>query len=131
MKNILWKLPVPTTGIIRGPAFSVLPRRECEIALSFEGSDGDEKWQRLRFKDVEAFKCTFLSALDSIDQDLCRDAYGTLISVERSSWLAETEKSHRAYCRLAGQQPKVLQLLMICFDDGPCYEIICNQFHIE
>jgi hypothetical protein len=128
MKKTLWKLPVPATAIIQGPFFKVLPRRQCEISFSIEAEDGGEKTAALLFEGVEAFKCTYLASLGSISHQLFREAYANLICLEGSPWLAEVSKARSDYHAKMPTQPKDVQHLMICFDDGPCYEIICEGF---
>jgi hypothetical protein len=56
MNKTLWELPVPATGLIRGPDFKELPGRRCEIAFSIEAEDGSEKWLAISFEGVEVFK---------------------------------------------------------------------------
>ncbi|SPE54238.1 hypothetical protein SBV1_1780003 [Verrucomicrobia bacterium] len=130
MNRTLWKMPVPATGLIRGPDFKELAGRKCEIAFSIEAEDGSEKWLSLGFEGVEVFKATYLTSLGSVDPELQRQAYGAIISVEESSWLAGVKKSYLGYCATARLTPKELQHLMICFDDGPCYEFICVSFSL-
>ena len=128
MNTTLWKLPVPVTSIIKGPSLKVLPKRQYEISFSIEGTDGAEKMQALLFDEVEAFKCTYLKSLGSVNQDLSRQSYGAIISVFDSSWLREVKQSYLDYCASARLTPRELQHLMITFDDGPCYEFICGAF---
>jgi len=128
MSTNLWEMPVPVTAIIRGPFFKVLLKRRCEISFSIEGENGGEKWLSLLFEGVEAFKATYLKALGSVDRELRKQAYGCLVSVEGSSWLGEVKKSYSEYCAASHQTPGELLHLMIHFDDGPCYEIICERF---
>lgn len=121
-------MPVPVTGIYRGVYFKALPKRECEISFSIEADDGSEKWIRLLFSDVEIYKCTYLAALRSINRELRTQAYGKVISVGASAWLADINTGYQEYHKRRPTKPKVLQHLMICFDDGPCYEFICVNF---
>ncbi len=131
MNDILWQLSVPVTGLVRGPSFKILPKRQCEISFSIEAEDGGEKWLSLLFDDVEAYKCTYLTSLGSIAQDLRTEAYGKLIAIKDSRWLAEVKESHQEYYKRMPTKPKELQHLAICFDDGPFYEIICHGFKSE
>jgi hypothetical protein len=128
MNQTLWKIPVPATGLIRGPDFKVLAGRKCEIAFSIEAEDDGETWLTLRFEDVEVFKSTYLTSLGSISQDLRHQAYGAVISISESPWLRQVKQSYTDYCTSARLTPKGLQHLMITFDDGPCYEFICGAF---
>lgn len=128
MNTNLWSAPVPLTAIMQGPFFEVLAQRRCEIRFSVEGEDGSAEWLTLGFEGVEAFKCTYLTSLGSVDRDLRKQAYGTVISIESSRWLTEVQQSYTEYCRAARVVPNELRHLMICFDDGPCYEFICSKF---
>jgi hypothetical protein len=128
MNDILWQLPVPVTGIIRGPHFKVLPKRRCEISFSIEGEDGGEKGLSLLFEGVEAYKSTYLTSLDSIDQSIRTEAYGKLISIKNGRWLEEVKQSYVNYQKGMSTMPVDLRHFVICFDDGPFFEVICHSF---
>ncbi|MEM5314793.1 hypothetical protein [Paraburkholderia sp. JHI869] len=118
-----WKLPVAASALFHSPEFVVLPRRECTLRLLFEGDDGAAKEIVLQFSGVESYKCTFLTSCTAAMFNL---AYARLVSLE-STWLEEvrsTGKKDRAAV-------DALQHLMITFDDGPCYEIICGTWSIK
>jgi hypothetical protein len=117
----LWKLPVPATSLVKGPDFKVLPKRQCEISFQIEGNEADLTRIHLLFDGVEAFKCTYLT---SCSAEMFNTAYAKLVRLGATPWLTELLKIYGK-----GKQPdKELQHLMICFDDGPCYEIICLNF---
>jgi hypothetical protein len=128
MNQTLWKLPVPATAITRGPCFNVLPKRQCEISFSIDAENGGERTITLLFEGVEAFKCTYPAAIRSIGHQLFREAYANLIRLEDSPWLAEIGKARSEYHAGMPTQPRAVQHFMICFDDDPCYEIICEEF---
>ena len=130
MNDILWQFPVPLTGLIRGPRFEILPKRQCEISFSIEAKDGSEKWISLLFSGVEVYKCTYLTSLGSVPQDLRTEAYGKLIAVTNSHWLDEVNKYFQEYHKAMPTKPQPLQHMMINFDDGPCYELICTSFKL-
>lgn len=117
MQNELWKMRVPVSALIKGPVFTALPKRECEISFHIEGQNGEPKKISLLFNRVEAYRCTYLT---SCSAEMFKSAYGKLVSLGINPWLSELLTSYRK----AVQQPNDLQHLMICFD-GPCYEIIC------
>jgi hypothetical protein len=121
-------MPVRVTAIYREVSFNVLPKRQCEVSFSIEGEDGSEKWITLLFTDVEAYKCTYLTSLGSLNRDLRTEAYGKVISIGESPWLAAVNQNYHEYHKNMPPAPKTLQHLMICFDDGPCYEFICESF---
>jgi hypothetical protein len=116
----LWKLPVAPTALVKSPSLAVLPKRQCQISMEFEVSAGIVR-NTLLFEGVEAFKCTFLT---SCSAEMFNTAYGKLVRLGASQWLAETQKINTRI------SPKELQHLMICFDDGPCYEFICTGFRV-
>jgi hypothetical protein len=130
MIKILWKMPVAATAIIQGPFFKVLLKRRCEISFTIEAQNGGEEEKALLFEGVETFRCTHLASLGSIDHELFQQAYGTLISLEKSLWLDEIKKAYTEYHARMPTPPKLLHHLMICFDDGPCYEIIGEGFKV-
>jgi hypothetical protein len=129
INKILWKLQVPALAIIQGPFFKVQPKRRCEISFSIEAEDGSEKAAALLFEGVEAFRCTYLTSLDSISHEWRNEAYGNLIQFQSSPWLTEVSNARSGYHAKMSAQLKSVQHLMICFDDGPCYEFICESFH--
>ncbi len=116
----LWKLPVPASSLIKGPVFKVLPKRQCDISFEIEGDDGQLERRGLLFDGVEAFRCTYLT---SCTAEMFSTAYGKLVRLEETNWLDELLKVYR------GSRPsQELLHLMICFDDGPCFEIVCIGF---
>jgi hypothetical protein len=121
MPTELWKLPVPATSLVNGPDFNVLPRRQCEISFHIEGNEAELTRVWLLFNDVEAFKCTYLT---SCSAEMFNAAYGKLVRLGATPWLTELLRTY-GKSKLPGEE---LQHLMICFDDGPCYEIVCRSF---
>ena len=119
MTETLWKLPVPATAVLREPIFTALAKRQCELSFHIETDDGDNR-VGLLFEGVEAYKCTYLT---SCSAEMFNSAYGKLVRLGATQWLREVLKSYNA-----SPEPKELQHLMICFDDGPCYEVICVSF---
>jgi hypothetical protein len=120
MSEILWKLPVPATALLRSPVFRSLPKRQCELSFDIEADDGETR-VGLLFEGVEAYKCTYLT---SISAEMFNTAYGKLVKLGATAWLNAAMKVYSK----PSQAPGELQHLMICFDDGPCYEFICTSF---
>lgn len=120
MNDILWKLPVPATALLR-QIFEALQKRRCELSVYFEGPSGQQRIS-LVFEGVEAYKCTYLT---SCTADMFNTAYGKLVNLGSTPWLKELL---RARAPNSSQVSDDLQHLMICFDDGPCYEIVCLNF---
>jgi hypothetical protein len=120
----LWTLPVPATALVEGPTFAALPKRQCEISFYIEGNDGASTKLSLLFERVEAFKCTYLT---SCTAEMFNAAYGKLVRLGATPWLSELLKTYNS----SALAPKTLQHLMICFDDGPCYEIICIGYSVS
>src|SRR5712692_3839227 len=126
MAQDLWKLEVAATALFTDPEFASLGRRQCRLSFSYEGQTADTITSAsLVFQSVEAFRCTYLS---SCSAEMFKQAYGRLVDLGQTPWLREIlplyTKFHRAY----GQVAQDLRHLMICFDDGPCYEFICAGF---
>ena len=117
-----WQLPVAASALLHSPEFVVLPRRECALKLLIEGDDGTTEAVALQFTGVECYKCTFLT---SCTADMFNFAYGKLVSLD-SAWLDEV----RSTGKKDPATMSALQHLMITFDDGPCYEIVCRSWSI-
>jgi hypothetical protein len=118
----VWKLPVPATALLAEPAFAQFPGRRCELSFNIEGENGEPRKVCLLFDGVEAYKCTYLT---SLTQEMINVAYGKLVRLGMTPWLIHSLDSNKKF---SAMQKKDLQHLMICFDDGPCYEFICADF---
>ncbi len=129
MNTKIWSLPRASV-ITQGPLYTVRMHRQCEISFAAERVDGSAERFTLRFDGVEAFKATYLNSLGSIDTQWLKEAYCTVISVP-SEWLSRVERAYTDYLRAAHRLPQKLQHLVICFDDGPCYEFVCVRFEQE
>jgi hypothetical protein len=116
----LWKTPSPSSAFLEGVAFKVLPRRTSVLSFQFEGMNGGWETCELLFRDVAAFKCTYLPALTA---EMIQSAYDKLVEIESSAWLSDANSLRRV-------DPISLRHLRICFDDGPCYEFLCAGFEI-
>jgi hypothetical protein len=126
--SLPWKVPVPSTSFVSGPNFEQRPRRVCVLSWEYEGNSEFAKAPRegtihqdLIFSGVAAFKCTYglLCGADTINR-----AYDALVDLGETEWL----RALRA--RVEGPQKQKgeisLHHLAIFFDDGPCYEFICE-----
>jgi hypothetical protein len=107
--------------LLKGPDFCVLPKRQCEISFHIEGGNREALRVGLVFEGVEAFKCTYLT---SCTAEMFSMAYAKLVRLGETPWLSELLKTYVPGSQTANQ----LQHLMICFDDGPCFEIVCLGF---
>lgn len=124
MNQVLWEMPVPSSALTRGPIFAALLKRECELSFYFERGDGEKK-TGIIFDGVEAYKCTHMTARSV---DMINTAYDKLVRIDDSPWLAEVKANSYEYYAKRQPTPRELRHLMICFDDGPCYEFICTGF---
>ena len=121
MKSIIWKMPVPTSGLST-PKFRELTKHNCSIICASEEEDGIDL--SIVFEGVEAYKSTLYRA---ITVQMREASYDELVDVGESDWLLTVRKQMDKYDIEATR----LRHLVICFDDGPCYEIICKAFQIE
>jgi hypothetical protein len=122
--NVRWTLPVPSTALLEGgPVFEKCLGREVGIRFSYEGKDDVRQSGRIVFQGVEAFKCTYYRARDAS----MLEAYDKLIDRGPSPWLEEL----RANLKKNGGDATALVHMMITFDDGPTYEIVCRSFRVE
>ena len=126
MSTILWEMPVPSSTLTRGPRFVALLQRECELSYYVETDEGDRK-SGILFTGVEAYKCTYMT---SRSNEMINKAYDKLIRINDSSWLTEVKENSAVFYMKSHKTPKKLQHVMICFDEAPCYEVICSDFNI-
>lgn len=127
MKQVVWEMPVPSSALTRSPSLSVLIKRQCELSFYMECDDGEEK-AGIVFDGVEAYKCTYMSALSV---EMINVAYDKLVQIDQSSWLSEVRANRSSFSANRPEATRELHHLMICFDDGPCYEFICSDFNIN
>lgn len=102
----------------------MLSGRTCVLTFEYEDDDDNVVSMWLHFEGVETFKCTYHNACTV---EMVETAYDKVVDVGSSSWLADIEKQ----LALSGQSTSELRHLMICFDDGPCYEFICKAFTVD
>jgi hypothetical protein len=124
MAKELWHLPYPATSLSAEADFHELRGRECALSFAFENPDGGFAEQyRLVLEGVEAYKVTYYKAMSPT----AIDAYGRLIDVGSSEWLAEiTTNLSKGKMHVGG-----IRHCMITLDDGPSYEFICKSFRVE
>src|SRR5262249_5123005 len=126
MSQVLWRLVTAPTALFGDPQFSALSERRCELSFNYEGDSVENMTSvSLLFEGVEAFRCTHLS---SCSAEMFRQPYGQLIDLEKTGWLKEVVPLYTKHRNAYGKPVKDLRHLMICFDDGPCYEFICTSF---
>jgi hypothetical protein len=126
MTKTLWELPFPSSW---GTETQVkhLGRRNLALIIEGDNENGD---LQLVFEQVEAYKCTYLFALTRE----MNAAYDKLVDFGETSWLVEVRNrmlEHGEGLSSPSGPPDQLQHLMFTFDDGPCYEFLCQKFHIE
>jgi hypothetical protein len=124
MMQQVWKLPVPSTSLMGGGVvFEKRLGREIALRFEIEGDSGELEAEWLVFSGVEAFKCTYGRACS----EWMLGAYDQLMDVTNSPWL------HDVAAQLARSGPvtPALRHLVIYFDDGPCYEVLCTVFRSE
>jgi hypothetical protein len=113
----LWRYPGPIDALVREPKVRVLPRRLYQISFSTE----DQNFT-LQFQNVAAFKCTHLPLVTAA---MIGASYGQVVELGETPWLAESRKIVERHPIFKGL---TLRHLQICFDDGPCYEFLCEGF---
>jgi uncharacterized protein (DUF433 family) len=119
--TILWTLPVAPTSLTAEPVLTLLPRRTYQLRLEW-GSAQDPVTCALEFRGVISQCTTFLFGLSEgmLDSD-----YGRLVDMGSSDWLAKATATPRREL-----QGKSIRHLRISFDDGPCYEFLCESHSI-
>lgn len=131
MFKTLWRLSAPPSAIIRGPFLNERPKREYRLEFTIEGLVGEEVMVTLVFEDVEAFRCTHMKALRSVNAELRKQSYGSVVAIEDSLWFTQVRTAYVSYCTSSRLTPKELSCLAITFDDGPCYEFVCGGFKTQ
>ena len=101
-------------------------QRECELSFYVETDDGDRK-SGIIFTGVEAYKCTYMTARS---EEMINKAYDKLIRINESSWLKDVIINSSVFYKENKNKNNNLQHVMICFDDAPCFELICIDFNI-
>jgi hypothetical protein len=119
-----WILPVPSTALLDGGvALEKRLGREVALRFSYESTDDSVRVGAAVFQGVEAFKCTYMGALDPS----MLKAYDRLLDRGSTPWLQEVS----ANLKRGRLNTDGLVHLMITFDDGPCYEFVCRSFLVE
>lgn len=126
MMDTLWEIPVPPTQV-EATRIEQLPKRLTRLVISLvvlkDNVDVIE-YHDLSFEGTELFMCTYLT---SLTLEMIRSAYGKLVDLGCTE--LRTEIAARMQKRTAGRsQASGIRHLMICFDDGPCYEVVCTSF---
>lgn len=118
MVTTLWDIPVPATQV-ETTGIEQLPKRLTRLAISLVVLRDDVdvvEYHDLSFEGTELFKCTYLTSRTA---EMIRSAYGKLVDLGRTElWTQIADRS----------QKEDIRHLMICFDDGPCYEVVCTSF---
>jgi hypothetical protein len=123
--TVKWTLPVPSTALLEGgPVFEKRLGREVALRFSYEVTDDDaRRTSAVVFLGVEAFKCTYYRARDAS----MLEGYDKLVDRGPSAWLDEVSTN----LTKNGADTQGLVHLLINFDDGPAYEVVCRSFAVE
>jgi hypothetical protein len=120
MAVALWTFPFPATAA-NGPSLKVLPRRGLEISFRFDEGEA----VRMAFLDVVAFKCAYLPALTAT---MIKTSYGKLVDLGETLWRSECQ--HLSDKFLKDRPKPTIRHLQVCFDDGPCYDVLCANYEV-
>jgi hypothetical protein len=115
----VWTMPIPSTNAEREPYISKTGYRDYELKFFLVDDDDQECTFSISFKGVESYKCTYLT---SCSVELITTAYDKLVDCGKTDWLVEVEEISERVSRLK----KDLHHYRIFFDDGPCFEFICE-----
>lgn len=96
--------------------------REVALRMAYE-TETEVREVALIFEGVEAFRVTY----DRARGDAMLEAYDCLLSLGRTPWLVDVSENLERH----GASPIGLDHLIINFDDGPCYEVICRSHRID
>jgi hypothetical protein len=78
--------------------------------------------EEIIFEGVEAYKSTYYHARDKS----MSMAYDKLINCGTTEWLKQVINNLKGH----DEYKEELLHMMINFDDGPCYEILCRKFRV-
>ena len=67
-------------------------------------------------------RCTHLPALTV---SMIQTSYGNLVDLGETEWLIEGQRLTDKWTK--GRSKVSLRHLQLCFDDGPCYEFLCEE----
>lgn len=120
MSETIWRLPQPSTSVVEHPTVTRLPRKELALSFALQSEDQEEPVRfRILFSGVESFKWTSLSSCSEV---MIKSAYDRLVDCGNTPWL---EECATISARVLGSTRR-LSHLRIFFDDGPCFEAICE-----
>ncbi|XUY30217.1 hypothetical protein RMR21_023940 (plasmid) [Agrobacterium sp. rho-8.1] len=121
--EIIWDFPSPPTSLYDGPVLKSQGGRQFSLEFSFENERGDIENKCFTFKNVWAYRCDFLYA---IRRDLMEKSYGKLVELPSHAWLEEIRYKEGQY----GSSAVFTKVFVITFDDGPCYQFLCEQVSV-
>jgi hypothetical protein len=123
MHSVLWKTPVPTTAILSpGPKLEFQMLRGAVLTIPYENDDGTPTAAEVVFEGVQAISMTYYNARP----DSMLVAIGKLIDMGPTDWLQQVSNALQSH----GAGPGGLMHLMINFDAGPCYQVVCRSYAI-
>lgn len=120
MIKTIWTLPIPSTNVVGEPNTRVIKYRDHELKFSLMDDEGETYKYLINFLGTEAYKCTYLT---SCTVEMITTSYDKLIDCGQTNWLVKTEEISE---RVSGSK-KELHHYRIFFDEGPCYEFICEK----
>jgi hypothetical protein len=121
--NVIWKLPYPSTALLREPKLDALPKREWCLAWIAEKDEGGGRHEALLFTGVQSLKCTYFLAYSP---ELIKATYDQLVDFGKTSLLDQVISN------LEGRtNTSKLKHLGISFDDGPLFEFIASGFEFR
>jgi len=127
--SLPWKLPKPSTYFVEGPRFS--PGNSSSLTWTYEDTSDKNPTsqvgifeQRLIFSGVQAYRCTYSLLTKS---EIVKLAYDTVTDLGATDWLSELLS--RSY--EIDKKQKTLRHVAIFFDEGPCYEFICEKVSVS
>jgi len=121
MIETLWTLPVPSTALLSGIAFHVLPQRICTLTCEYEDDTNVLASLTLYFSGVEAFRVTYFGACTP---EMIQMAYDKVVDIGSSTWLEDITNQ----LSKSSRDSHDLRHMRMYPDDGPCYEFVCRFF---
>ena len=123
MTITVWTLPLPSTNMVGEPKLISLQHKRFQLSFSLAEESGNTCKYAIEFTKVEAYKCTYLT---SCSVEMITTSYDKLVMCSDTQWMSEVKAIAE---RVSGLE-KNLKHYRIFFDDGPCYEFLCENISV-
>ena len=124
MKTIILKLPFSSSAFMNGISFRDLPNRGTSFDFSYENELGEFVSGCIVFAGAVSIRITYFPAITG---EMIVDSYDRIVDMGMTRELIEVS----AAISKNGKRELSLKHYRVCFDDGPCLDIICMKFELK